>query len=77
MTRHFIDLADFDGATLRAMLDDAKARKQARAGMPRGMPDADRRSKGHVLALIFDKPFDAHAHLLRHRRCTSSAAATS
>jgi ornithine carbamoyltransferase len=55
MTRHFIDIADFDGATLRAMLDDAKARKQARAGMPRGKPDADRPLDGHVLALIFDR----------------------
>ena len=55
MTRHFIDLCDFDGATLRAMLDDAKARKQARAGQPRGKPDADRPLDGHVLALIFDR----------------------
>jgi ornithine carbamoyltransferase len=55
MTRHFIDIADFDGAVLRAMLDDAKTRKQARAGMPRGKPDADRPLDGRVLALIFDR----------------------
>jgi len=55
MTRHFIDISDFDGATLRAMLDDAKARKAARAGWPRGLPDAGKPLEGRVLALIFDK----------------------
>jgi len=55
MTRHFIDLSDFDTATLRGMLDEAKARKDARAGLPRGLPDADAPLKGRVLALIFDK----------------------
>ncbi len=55
MTRHFIDLCDFEGAALRAMLDEAVRRKQARAGLPRGAPDADAPLKGHVLALIFDK----------------------
>jgi ornithine carbamoyltransferase len=54
-TKHFIDLSDFDTATLRAMLDEAKARKDARAGLPRGVPDADAPLKGRVLALIFDK----------------------
>ena len=37
------------------MLDEAKARKDARAGLPRGAPDADAPLKGRVLALIFDK----------------------
>jgi ornithine carbamoyltransferase len=55
MTNHFIDLSDFDGATLRAMLTEAKQRKDARAGLPRGAPDADAPLKGRVLALIFDK----------------------
>jgi ornithine carbamoyltransferase len=55
MTRHFIDICDFDPATLRAMLDDARARKQARIGMPRGMVDSDRPLEGRVLALIFDR----------------------
>jgi ornithine carbamoyltransferase len=55
MTRHFIDLSDFDTATLRAMLEEAKLRKNARAGFPRGLPDADAPLKGRVLALIFDK----------------------
>jgi len=55
MAKHFIDLSDFDTATLRGMLDEAKARKDARAGLPRGLPDADAPLKGRVLALIFDK----------------------
>jgi ornithine carbamoyltransferase len=54
-TKHFIDLSDFDTATLRGMLDEAKARKDARAGLPRGVPDADAPLRGRVLALIFDK----------------------
>jgi ornithine carbamoyltransferase len=55
MTNHFIDLSDFDSATLRAMLEEAKQRKEARLGLPRGAPDADAPLKGRVLALIFDK----------------------
>ena len=53
--KHFVDLSDFDTATLRGMLEEAKARKDARAGLPRGLPDADAPLKGRVLALIFDK----------------------
>lgn len=34
--KHFLDLADFDGATLKSILEDAKARKKARAGLPKG-----------------------------------------
>ena len=32
--RHFLDLYKMDGATLRAILDDAHARKAARKGWP-------------------------------------------
>ncbi|MGN6516580.1 MAG: ornithine carbamoyltransferase [Rhizomicrobium sp.] len=55
MTKHFLDLADFDAATLQAMIADARARKSARKGLPHGAPDADAPLKGRVLALIFDK----------------------
>ncbi|WP_294392390.1 ornithine carbamoyltransferase [uncultured Sphingomonas sp.] len=54
-TRHFIDLADAGPDAVRAMLDDARARKAARAGWPRGKADADRPLDGHVLAMIFEK----------------------
>ena len=53
--RHFLDIADFDTATLTRMLADARARKEAREGWPKGVPDADAPLAGRVLALIFDK----------------------
>jgi ornithine carbamoyltransferase len=53
--RHFIDLWKLDGATLRAILEDAKARKAARAGWARGRVDADAPGEGRVLAMIFQK----------------------
>ena len=55
MPRHFLDISDHDGATLRAMINDAKKRKAARLGLPKGVPDADRPLDGKVLAMIFDK----------------------
>ena len=33
--KHFLDLSDHDGATLRAIIADARARKDARAGLPK------------------------------------------
>ncbi|MCC7267431.1 MAG: ornithine carbamoyltransferase [Caulobacteraceae bacterium] len=53
--RHFLDLHRLDGATLRAILDDAAARKAARRGWPQGAVDADAPGKDRVLAMIFEK----------------------
>ena len=53
--KHFIDISDFDAATLRALIEDAKARKAARVGLPHGTEDAHAPLRGRVLALIFDK----------------------
>ncbi len=53
--RHFLDLWRLDGATLRALLEDAKRRKAARAGWTRGRPDADAPAQGRTLAMIFEK----------------------
>ncbi|MGH6889573.1 MAG: ornithine carbamoyltransferase [Rhizomicrobium sp.] len=53
--RHFIDLADYDSATLAGLIADARRRKRERTGLPPGTPDADAPLKGRVLALIFDK----------------------
>ena len=53
--KHFLDLSDHDGATLRAIIADARTRKDARAGQPKGVADADRPLKGRVLAMIFDR----------------------
>ncbi len=53
--KHFLDLSDHDGATLRAIIDDAKVRKIARVGWPKGVADKDAPLTGRVLAMIFDK----------------------
>ena len=46
--RHFLDLRDFDGATLRGMLDTAAAWKSN--------PGTDRPLAGKTLATVFEKP---------------------
>lgn len=53
--RHFLDLWRIDGLDLRAILEDAKARKNARKGWPRGAPDPDKPAEGRTLAMIFEK----------------------
>jgi len=53
--RHFIDLWTFDQATLRGLIEQAKARKAARLGWPKGAIDADAPAKGRTLAMIFEK----------------------
>ena len=53
--KDFLDISDFDAATLSEMLAEARRRKQARAGLPKGVPDADKPLEGRILAMIFDK----------------------
>lgn len=53
--RHFLDLGDAGGDAVAAMLNDAIDRKAARAGLPKGAPDADAPLAGRVLALVFEK----------------------
>ncbi len=53
--RHFIDLWEIGSADLRVMLDDAKARKAARRGWPKGRVDADAPARDRTLAMIFQK----------------------
>ena len=57
--RHFLNLGDAGGDAggdaIAAMINDAIDRKAARAGMPKGAPDADAPLKGRVLALVFEK----------------------
>ncbi len=55
MTRHFLDICDLSSADLRAIVDDAHARKAARKGWPQGRVDADAPAKDRVLAMIFEK----------------------
>jgi ornithine carbamoyltransferase len=77
---HFLDLATATPAGLRAILDDAHARKAARAGWPKGQMDADAPLAGHVLGMIFEKPstrtrfsFDMGARQLGATTIVSSA----
>jgi ornithine carbamoyltransferase len=53
---NFLDLAGAKAAGLRLILDEAHRRKAARAGLPKGTPDADAPLAGHTLAMIFEKP---------------------
>ena len=53
--RHFIDLWRFDGPTIRALLEDAKTRKAARIGWPKGRVDPDAPASDRTLAMIFEK----------------------
>ena len=51
MPRHFLDIADLEAATLRAILADSVALKASR-----GKPSAPKPLAGKTLAMIFDKP---------------------
>jgi ornithine carbamoyltransferase len=53
---HFLDIHTTSPADLRAMIDQAKAMKDARAGQPKGVPDAEQPLAGRMVALIFEKP---------------------
>ncbi|MEL6913669.1 MAG: ornithine carbamoyltransferase [Pseudomonadota bacterium] len=53
---HFLDIHKTDPADLRDMIDAARAMKDARAGRPKGMPDAETPLAGRMVALIFEKP---------------------
>ena len=53
--RSFIDLWSLEAVDLRRILDDAKARKAARRGWPKGRVDADAPAKDRTLAMVFQK----------------------
>ena len=54
--RHFLDLHTIDAPDLRGILDDSRARKDARAGLGKAARDADAPLAGKMLAMIFEKP---------------------
>ncbi|MEX2518316.1 MAG: ornithine carbamoyltransferase [Paracoccaceae bacterium] len=54
--RHFLDIRDLGTDDLRAIIEDAKAMKAARYGLPKGAPDPAPALGGHALAMIFEKP---------------------
>lgn len=53
--RHFIDIWKLSPDELRRILDDAKARKKARRGWPKGQVDGDAPARDRVLAMVFEK----------------------
>ena len=53
---HFLDIHTTTPADLRAIIDNARSMKQARAGRPKGQVDDDQPLAGHMVALIFEKP---------------------
>lgn len=53
---HFLDIHQTDPAALRSIIDMAATMKSARAGKPKGTPDADLPLANHMVALIFEKP---------------------
>jgi ornithine carbamoyltransferase len=53
--RHFIDLWRMEASSLRAILDDAHARKAARLGWGKAAVDVDAPAKDRTLAMIFEK----------------------
>jgi ornithine carbamoyltransferase len=54
--KHFLDIDKTTTTELRAILENARAMKDARAGRPKGMLDDDQPLKGRMVALIFEKP---------------------
>ena len=52
---HFLDLWPIPAAELRAILNEAKSRKAARGGLPKGAADKDAPLAGRTLAMIFEK----------------------
>ncbi|KJS43843.1 MULTISPECIES: ornithine carbamoyltransferase [unclassified Roseovarius] len=53
---HFLDIHKTSKADLRAMIDQARSMKEARADRPRGTPDDEQPLAGRMVALIFEKP---------------------
>ena len=53
---HFLDIHKTTPADLRAMIDQARAMKDARNNRPKGMADDQTPLKGRMIALIFEKP---------------------
>ncbi len=53
---HFLDIHTTDKFALRTMIDQARAMKEARNGLPKATPDAEQPLKNHMVALIFEKP---------------------
>ena len=54
--KHFLEISQYDTATLNAILDSAQEMKDNRAGLAKGVKEPDLPLKGKILAMIFEKP---------------------
>lgn len=54
--KHFLEISQFDTATLTGILDSAQAMKDARIGKDKGIIEPDQPLAGKVLAMVFEKP---------------------
>lgn len=53
--RSFLDIIDHSAETLRGILDQAHAMKEARKGLAKGAADPQQSLNGHAVAMIFEK----------------------
>ena len=56
LMKHFLDLADLNSSSLRAILDDARHRKDKRKEKSSAEVDDGSPLKGKILAMLFQKP---------------------
>ena len=54
--KNFINISDCSSAELRAIIEEAKKRKQNRSGLNKSAPDEDKPFEGKSMAMIFEKP---------------------
>ena len=54
--KNFINISDCSSVELRAIIEEAKKRKQNRSGLNKSAPDNDKPFEGKSMAMIFKKP---------------------
>ena len=54
--KKFINISDCSSEELREIIEEAKKRKQNRAGLNKSAPDEDKPFEGKSMAMIFEKP---------------------
>ena len=54
--KNFINISDCSSNELRAIIEEAKKRKQNREGLNKSAPDKDKPFAGKSMAMIFEKP---------------------
>ena len=54
--KNFINISDHSSNDLRAIIDEAKARKFNRKNLNKSSPDEDKPFEGKSMAMIFEKP---------------------